>query len=625
MDDTTNTPAHGSEKKSSEIVDDGTTPETISFDFSHSPMPFSTPAFVDDGVVARMCPYHHLVPRDFLMNLRFREALIELAQDDEEMQDALWIMCARDPVFFVNSFMWTYDPRKNPPIIPFVLYPYQVVGLLELVKSVNKEDVFIEKSRDMGASWVMLAVVFWLFLFHDAQSILLLSRKEDLVDKKGDPDAMFSKLDMCLEKLPAWMKPAMERRKLHLENLDNKSVVSGDSTTGDAGRGGRRGVVVCDEFASVPEGSEVLKSTRDVTRSRWFNSTPKGTGNAFYDLRLTDIKRLCFHWTLHPEKAHGLYYKDGKPHSVWYDRQCKRAAHPMEIAQELDIDYMGSDFQFFTRDLVDDLLANTFNPMLVGRIKFDHMTAFPEGFESTGAGRWQFWIAVDEYGRPPMDEYIVAADIAAGTGASNSAISIGSAVTGQKVAEYANPNIAPSDLALEAVAAARLFRNTGEEPAKLIWESNGPGQVFGRTVGGLGFKKIYYRSDDKSGTRTDIAGWHSTVEEKLTLYTEYRKQLKSRYFINPSWEAIRELREIIYFPNGSVGHVKTNNSTDPSGARSNHADRCTADALLSKMMASRRIREAEDKIKTPTQDTVMGRRLARIQENAKIGALGAGW
>ena len=477
----------------------------------------------------------------------------------------------------------------------------------------------------MGASWIMLAVVLWLFIFRENPSALLLSRKEDLVDKKGDPDAMFSKLDMVIAKMPCWMKPATERRKLHLENLENGSVISGDSTTGDAGRGGRRGVVVCDEFASVDEGDEVLKSTRDVTKSRWFNSTPKGTGNAFYNLRLTGIKRLCFHWTLHPEKADGLYYRDGKPHSPWYDKQCKRAAHPMEIAQELDIDYMGSDFQFFPKDLVDEMQMLTRKEDWKGRIDYDLLTAQPESFCNDPQGRWRIWNTMGPDGRPPEDEYIVACDISAGTGASNSTICIGSLTTGQKVAEYANPNIQPGDLSLEAVAGARLFRNSAGEPAKMIWESNGPGQTFGKGVHNLGFKKVYYRSDEKGGTRADLPGWNASPETKMALYTQYRKTLKDRYFANPSFEAIRELREIIYFNNGTVGHVKSNNGSDPSGARANHADRVTADALLAKMIASRRIKDAEAKITAPSEDTVMGRRLARMRTREKEASLGSGW
>ena len=42
---------------------------------------------------------------------------------------------------------------------------------------------------------------------------------------------------------------------------------------------------------------------------------------------------------------------------------------------------------------------------------------------------------------------------------------------------------------------------------------------------------------------------------------------------------MNELREIVYMANGSIEHSKSIRSIDPSGARDNHGDRPTADAL----------------------------------------------
>ena len=53
-------------------------------------------------------------------------------------------------------------------------------------------------------------------------------------------------------------------------------------------------------------------------------------------------------------------------------------------------------------------------------------------------------------------------------------------VTGEKVGEYANPHILPYDLAPLAVAICRLFRNPHGEGAKMAWEQQGPGQIFGK-------------------------------------------------------------------------------------------------------------------------------------------------
>ncbi|MCK5604749.1 hypothetical protein KAR91_22860, partial [Candidatus Pacearchaeota archaeon] len=296
-------------------------------------------------------PYYSLVPKEFYANLAFRRKMIELGASSFEAAKELWIMCKRDPLFYINTFVFTYDPRRQPSALPFITYEYQDEAILELNEAVGNYDLFIEKSRDMGASWLCLFVPQYRFQFHDLQSFLMVSRKEDLVDKTEDPDCLFWKVDFIHENQPAWLRPRVNRNKLHIYNLDNGSTIDGSSTTGDVGRGGRRTAILLDEFASVDDGYAVLAATRDTTTCRLFNSTPKGTGNAFYDMKMTDIRKLRMHWSQHPIKAEGLYTSkdgqliiiddrhnhaegyefilDGKLRSPWYDVQCKRAAHPM--------------------------------------------------------------------------------------------------------------------------------------------------------------------------------------------------------------------------------------------------------------------------------------------------------
>lgn len=321
-------------------------------------------------------------------------------------------MCGADPLFFINAFVYTYDPRKKScPVVPFITYPFQDVAILELADAIGDHDLLAEKSRDMGATWCFLYAMTWYFVFRPMQTFLCVSRKEDLVDKTGDPDCLFWKIDFMLSRLPWFLRPSVKWNRLHMENPGNGSTIDGSSTTGDVGRGGRRTACFLDEFASVEEGHKVLKATRDMTTCRLFNSTPKGTNNAFYDMTLTDITKLRFHWTEHPEKSAGLYtsnketgrleiidkeywepgdrcvvdeypfIRDGKMRSPWYDLQCERAAHPMEIAQELDIDYLGSAFQFFDVDTIDKLIKRDSRPaMHVGELDFDPDLLTPERF-----------------------------------------------------------------------------------------------------------------------------------------------------------------------------------------------------------------------------------------------------
>ena len=150
-------------------------------------------------------------------------------------------------------------------------------------------------------------------------SFLMVSRKESYVDEKGNPKTLFHKLDFIHKYQPKWLLPKgrwlgwndPNRRLMHIENADTGSVIDGESTTGDVARGDRRTAILIDEFAAfdVKDSFSVLSSTRDATRCRLFNSTPMGSGNAFYKVmhEMPAVHTIRMHWSEHPEKNRGSY------------------------------------------------------------------------------------------------------------------------------------------------------------------------------------------------------------------------------------------------------------------------------------------------------------------------------
>ena len=582
-------------------------------------------------------PFYDLVPKDFFANLKFRREMIKLGVSDSLAAEELWIMCSRDPLFYINTFVWTYDPRKTPAALPFITYDYQDEAFVEVFRAIGSYDLLTKKSRDMGASWIYIIAPEYLWHFRELQSFLFVSRVQDLVDKTEDPDSLFWKVDFIHKNLPRFLLPGINRTKLHVYNIDNGSTIDGSSTTGDVARGGRRTAILLDEFASVDEGHAVLSATRDATRCRLFNSTPKGVGNAFYDMTQTDIRILRFHWSQHPEKKPGLYsskdskleiidtdYKfaddypfilDGKLRSPWYDNECKRAAHPMEIAQELDIDFLGSNYQFFVPAVIEKLQKETVRPpYLKGEIEYDADTLEPLGFTDTEEGRLNLWVTIDAAGKLPAGiDAVLAVDIAAGTGASNSVISIGNRKTSEKVAEFASPYITPHDLAKTAVALAKWFND-----GLLIWDAGGHGRIFGNCVIDAGYRKIYYRQNEQSLSRkvSDVPGYFFTKDNKRTTIGEYREALDSGKFINRSYQALRECLEYVYVrSSSSIEHSKCANTIDPTGARDNHGDRVIADALLYKGMKMFSVVE-EEEIQVP-QNCFLARRQLSLAKAAE--------
>jgi len=577
-------------------------------------------------------PYYEMVPKDFYTNLLFRKEILRLGYESRKRAEELWIMCARDILFYINTFVWTYDPRGGNGLkkLPFITYPKQDEIILEINNAIGNEDIRIEKSRDTGASWMCLTVFDHRWRFYEAESLLMISRNEDYVDKSGNPKCLFWKLDFLADHLPGWLKPSQHRIKLHLQNLDNGSVIDGESTTGDVARGDRRNAILLDEYAAfeVNDGYRAEAATIAATPCRILNSTPQGVGNAYADSRDLDMKCTRIHWSDIPDRRRGIYgtqpngklklldreywrkyaldrgleyspdglaglertvephYKfvlDGKIRSPWYDLQCRRTRLDTLIAQELDIDFLGSGSRFFSAEVLRSHKEEYCRPPYrVGELHYDSEKFEPVDFVDEPRGHFKLWINVDVAGKVPADrDYVAGADISAGTGASNSVLSILDKKTGGKVGEFVHSRLRPEEFADYCVSICRWFKGTGGDGAYLIWEANGPGNQFGARVVQVGFRNIYFREkeDSLSKKSTDVPGWWATPPAKQTLFGQYGLALSTGAFMNRSKPAIEECELIVFGTDGKVVHTHSVNTMDSSGARENHADRVTADAL----------------------------------------------
>ena len=84
-------------------------------------------------------------------------------------------MCARDVVAWCNRWAWTYDPRELNPTLPFDLFPKQAAFLCWLAgRERLQQDGLVEKSRDMGITWLCCAYALHAWLFSDRSLFSLL-------------------------------------------------------------------------------------------------------------------------------------------------------------------------------------------------------------------------------------------------------------------------------------------------------------------------------------------------------------------------------------------------------------------------------------------------------------------
>lgn len=252
---------------------------------------------------------------------------------NKEAQILTYGLCKDDPIFFIENFGWTFDPRPEhaPHHLPFIMYPFQKEVVEWVVKKIrNGEDGLLEKSRDMGITWIMIWVFIWFWRFGDSFSGLIGSYKEALVDNRTK-DSIFGMIDYGLSNIPKWLLPHRfknkdHRQKLKLINPENFNLIAGDTMNPDFARGSRKSVVFLDEGASWEYFRDAWESCGDATPCRLTVSTPKGR-NSFALLRESGIDTLTIHWRKHP-------LKDEK----WYEFEKERRTDE-EIAQELDISY----------------------------------------------------------------------------------------------------------------------------------------------------------------------------------------------------------------------------------------------------------------------------------------------
>jgi len=278
-------------------------------------------------------------------------------EHDLEYRRIVLEKCKRDTVFFINTFGYTYNPQLEKPTIPFLLYPKQeeLIRFFDDRLAEKRRGIF-DKSREVGATWLIGAFVIKHWLFVPEFKAGIGSRLAGLVDTAGDPDCIFEKLRMFIKALPEWMQPTGWDRvgfskTMLIKNPLNQSTITGGAGD-EMGRGGRNAIYFLDEAAFIPRSSKVFAALSQNTKCLIPVSTPNGTNNEFYKTIISGSQpHISLHWKDDPRKNY-WETEDGQTGQgwdaplgaiyPWYELQCVEINDPVRIAQELDLDYTAS-------------------------------------------------------------------------------------------------------------------------------------------------------------------------------------------------------------------------------------------------------------------------------------------
>lgn len=600
--------------------------------------------------------HHRLMSRDLETNLKQRKELYELARGNKAVQRRLVQMCKEDILFYLLAFAWQHDPSKSGvfAVAPFITFPRQeelLVARPETHRHLYPYDrgvlwcidhdktMACEKSRWQGASWLFLFVMNWHCGFHEYRDWLCVSRNEDAVDD-GSKKSLFWKLRYIQASQPSWLMGEIESTKLYFHFKRTGSEITGEASTAKAGVGGRGSAIFVDEYPEIEKGQEVREKTALTANCRFFVGTHLGAGTPFAQMcdprQSPEVVRQRLHWTegLDHQRA-GMYCADpenpgipklldpsyefppdypfileGSPtgghrpgvRSPWYDRKCAEIGDSRAVAQNLDIDVAGAAKQFFDPLKISQLIAEAKPPVWEGEVEHDRQGQFL-GLTPAKGGRLKLWVRPDGFGNLPASRYCTGADVAGGTGATNSCFA---AIDGDrqfKVLEWADPRTDEKQFAAMCVALCRWLKWPDGGGAYFGWDNSGQnGSRFCNAIQELQYGHIYFNEEDlavKGLGKSRKAGWYGSNNQRYDLLKEYRRAIYERVLADRSEECLRETLLFEYDKKtGVVQHTGEIRNNDPTGAGKNHGDMVIATGIawmLAKDMAEggRRSKQAE--------------------------------
>lgn len=240
-----------------------------------------------------------------------RDQIHERAERDLQFRQTELAICKDDPAYWLCVYGFIEEPRgeaddfdgsaegdseePESTIKPFIPMAFQVELLqwfVQVCRLRRQHDGYVSKARGLGASWTFCAGALWGWLFTSWRGGFI-SAKQDRVDKPHDLDTLFGKVDFLLNWLPKWMHPAGlrldhgnggHRMKLMLKHPSTTAQIVGDSTTGDAFRGGRATWILYDEAAFQDQFDDAWTSGGGTSWHRFGLSTESfSKGRAWYD------------------------------------------------------------------------------------------------------------------------------------------------------------------------------------------------------------------------------------------------------------------------------------------------------------------------------------------------------
>ena len=194
------------------------------------------------------------------------------------------VRCRQDFVYAARNYFWITNKQLGDQL--FSLWPSQELILekvLELRSKGKQQKLIIIKSRQLGCSTLIEALVAWRTMFFSNVNALVVS-----YDRSHTADVLFPIMTFIYDRMPWWLKPMCAMRKseegLHFDNpkpdlratepgLNSRVYVKGANSTTAVGQGLRLSAVHVSEFSDFEE-----RTARGIIDEDMVNALAEGPG-----------------------------------------------------------------------------------------------------------------------------------------------------------------------------------------------------------------------------------------------------------------------------------------------------------------------------------------------------------
>lgn len=481
-----------------------------------------------------------------------------------EMLEEL-VKCTRSPRYYLNTYGKVYNAKKG--YVPFELFGYQDGILYEFE---DKRFNIILKSRQTGLSTLAAGYIAWMLCFHRAKEVVVVA------DKQENAVNFIRKVKSIIRKSPRWLVPNILTDNKKSIEMSTGSKVTAHATTSNAARSESLSLLVIDEAAIINTNKvddlwAAAYPTLSMGGSAIIISTPKGVGNFYHKQwekavnKQSDFNPIMVHWTQHPIYSKDLTWvcsyidpdtsdpcdhvqlngdvfsnvpceKCGnqtlKPTSPWYVTACNQLGDPRKVAQEYNMDFLGSGDNVILDEFIKEAEKNVRVPIRTGG--FDH----------------NLWVWQEPL---PEVKYLICADVARGDGSDYSGAHVLRQDTKEQVAEYRGK--VPPDLYADFLCELGYQYNK----AHLVVEANSIGYGTCLKLVENEYPNIYYsikgQYSSKNKNKLDkalrtkenmVPGFQTSSASRPLVVASLEEHIRRKTVIVHSSRLISELRTLIW-------------------------------------------------------------------------------